>query len=224
MRVLAVDTAAHLCAACIYDSTRDAVLGRTVEDIGRGHAERLFAVIDRTLSQSSLTYDDLDRLGVCVGPGSFTGVRVGVSAMRGLSLALSLPVVGVTLFDALAHGAPRGEPLLVALDARRGEVYAQAYDAQGLVSGPPAVLSHEAARQAARQSGATLTGSGAPVLFAGDASPPIANDAATSDIQTIARLAADPGAPLDKPRPLYLRSADAKPQSGFTVERQAGRS
>ena len=66
-----------------------------------------------------------------------------MSAMRGLSLALSLPVVGVTLFDALALTAPRGEPVLVVLDARRGEVYAQAYDADGLGSGPPAVLSLE---------------------------------------------------------------------------------
>lgn len=222
MRILAVDTAAHLCAACIYDSTRGAVLGRTVEDIGRGHAERLFAVIEQTLHQASMTYGDLNRLGVCVGPGSFTGVRVGVSAMRGLSLALSLPVVGVTLFDALALTARRGEPVLVVLDARRGEVYAQAYDAHGLASGPPAVLSLETARQVVRQSGATVTGSGAPVLFAGDASVKIADVGATADIETIARLAADAHAPLDRPKPLYLRSADAKPQSGFAVERRAG--
>ncbi len=222
MRTLAVDTAAHLCAACIHDSARETVLGRTVEDIGRGHAEWLFSVIDRTLDEAALTYGDLDRLGVCTGPGSFTGVRVGVSAMRGLSLALSLPIVGVTLFDALAQDAPRGEPLLVVLDARRGEVYAQAYDEAGMAAGEPAVLTVEAACRIARRSGANLTGSGAPLLMSGDLTSKIVSEASTSDIATIARLAACADMPAQKPKPLYLRSADAKPQSGFAVERQGG--
>lgn len=222
MRTLAVDTAAHFCAACIYDSARDTVAGRAVEDIGRGHAERLFAVIDQALGEASLTFGDLDRLGVCVGPGSFTGVRVGVSAMRGLSLALKRPVVGVTLFDALAHDAPRGAPVFVVLDARRGEVYAQAFDKEGVAEGDPDVLSVEAACETVQRSGAVLTGSGAPLLVAAGARSTIVSDGSTSDINTIARIAALADSPVDKPKPLYLRSADAKPQSGFAVERLGG--
>jgi tRNA threonylcarbamoyladenosine biosynthesis protein TsaB len=133
--------------------------------------------------------------------------------------------VPVTLFDAFAMSAPRGKPLLVLLDARRGEVYAQLYDAKGNADGPPAVLSVEAARQVALQSAATLTGSGAPLLFdAGAAKARIVDDAPTSDIETIARLAARAGEQAGPPVPLYLRSADAKPQSGFAVERRGDRS
>ncbi|MEM9107960.1 MAG: tRNA (adenosine(37)-N6)-threonylcarbamoyltransferase complex dimerization subunit type 1 TsaB [Pseudomonadota bacterium] len=222
MRTLAVDTAAHLCAACIYDSTQGRVASRAVEDIGRGHAERLFAVIDRALDEASLTFGDLDRLGVCIGPGSFTGVRVGVSAMRGLSLALSIPVVGVSQFDALAKDAQTGEPLLVVLDARRGEVYAQAFDKDGEAEGAPAVLSVEAACASVQRSGAILVGSGAPLLTAAGARSTIGSDASTSDIATIAQIAARADLPTEKPKPMYLRSADAKPQSGFAVERLGG--
>lgn len=223
MRTLAVDTAAHLCAACIYDSARDTVSARAVEDIGRGHAEHLFAIVETALDEASLTYSDLDRLAVCVGPGSFTGVRIGVSAMRGLSLALSLPVVGVTRLDALAQDAPRGEPLFVVLDARRGGVYAQAFDEEGLAEGEPAVLSVEAACKMVERSGAVLTGSGASLLIAAGAQSRVVSDASTPDVATIARIASLADVPADKPKPLYLRSADAKPQIGFAVERLGGR-
>lgn len=224
MQTLAVDTSANLCAACVHDSERDVVVGRAVEDIGRGHAERLFAIIEQALDEASLSFDDLDRLAVCVGPGSFTGVRVGVSAARGLALALSLPVVGVTSLEALAVDAPRGEPLLVALDARRGEVYTQAFDRNGRAEGEAAVLSIEAACEAVQQSGAVLAGSGAPLLIAAGARSRIVSDASTPDVAAIARIAALSDNPADKPRPLYLRPADAKPQSGFAVERQGGQS
>lgn len=222
MITLAVDTAAHLCAACVYDGDRDKVLASVTEDIGRGHAERLFAVIGKALEQAALDYGHLQRLGVCIGPGSFTGVRVGVAAMRGLSLALSIPAVGITLFEALAETAPKGTSLMVLLDARRGEVYAQLYDGLCNPDGPPAVLSVADAAHLARQSGAALTGSGARLLFEADdpLTETIIGDASTADIDMIARLAARAPAPDTPPRPLYLRSADAKPQSGFAVARQ----
>ena len=222
MITLAVDTAAHLCAACVYDPDRDRVLGKVVEDIGRGHAERLFSIIEKTLDKAGLDYRDLHRLGVNIGPGSFTGVRVGVASMRGLSLALSIPVVGVTAFEGLAGTAPKGEPLLVLIDARRGEVYAQLFDAHGNADGAPAALSIEAAGELATQSGALLIGSGAALLFqAGDsAATAILDDAPTGDIEITARLAAKAAPMGEPPKPLYLRSADAKPQSGFAVARQ----
>lgn len=226
MITLAIDTAAQLCAACVHDSVADKVLGKAVEDLGRGHAERLFAVINRALDDAAVAYGGLQRLGVCIGPGSFTGVRVGVAAMRGLSLALSVPLVGVTVFDGMAQAAPRGNPLFVILDARRGEVYAQLFDQDGHADGSPAVLTLEAAGKIARQSQATLTGSGAALLFDAEdkADQRILGDASTADIETIARLAAQAKPPAIQPKPLYLRSADAKPQDGFAVARQGAMS
>ena len=86
MTLLAIDTSASLCAAAIFDGDRE--LSRSVLDLGKGHAEHLMAVIDRALKTAKLGYDALQAIAVAIGPGSFTGVRVGVSTARGLALAL----------------------------------------------------------------------------------------------------------------------------------------
>ena len=220
MITLAIDTSARLCAACVYDAAHSAVLGQSVEDIGRGHAERLFPVIDQALHAASRTYDDIERLGVCIGPGSFTGVRVGVSAMRGLALALSRPVVGITAFEALAMNAPRGRPVLIVQDARRGEVYAQLFDGKGAEAAAPAAMSFAAAAGLARQHRAVLLGSGAPLVAAEDAELEVTDGEALADIVCIARCAAVKEPSQAAPKPLYLRGADAKPQTGFALPRR----
>lgn len=225
MITLAIDTTAHLCAACIYDSNDDRVLGLVVDDIGRGHAEHLFPIIGRAMDMAGMTYQDIERLGVCVGPGSFTGLRVGVSAMRGLSLALSLPLVGITVFEALAETASKHEPLLVVLDARRGEIYTQLFDTQGQPAVPPAALSAEAALALAVDSHAALTGSGASILVdlsaGSNGTLAVQDNAAAADVAAVARLSARREPDDNPPRPLYLRSPDAKPQTGFALARRA---
>jgi len=225
MILLAVDTSAHLCAACLYDTAERAILAQAQEDIGRGHAERLFPILDRVLTQSDRSFDQLDRLAVCVGPGSFTGVRVGVAAMRGLALALDIPLIGVSVFDALYGLCDATHPVLVTIDARRGEVYAQLYETGGIAAGPPQVLSPEAAAALAVQSGAALMGSGAaamgPFLAASPDAPMVLNESATADLVCLAQAAAarEPGP--QRPVPLYLRAPDAKPQTGFALPRRA---
>ncbi|MDA4846309.1 tRNA (adenosine(37)-N6)-threonylcarbamoyltransferase complex dimerization subunit type 1 TsaB [Hoeflea poritis] len=222
MITLAIDTSARLCAACVYDAAHEAVLGQAIEDIGRGHAERLFPVIDQALGAASTAYDDIGRLGVCIGPGSFTGVRVGVSAMRGLALALSRPVVGISVFEAQIPDVPRGRPVLIVQDARRGEVYAQLFDGKGAAVSAPAAMPCEAAADLARKHGAFLLGSGARLVAkAGEgAALEVADHDAKADIVRIARCAAEKQPSEDAPKPLYLRGADAKPQTGFALPRQ----
>jgi tRNA threonylcarbamoyl adenosine modification protein YeaZ len=224
MNILAVDTAAHLCAACLFDTASRRVVGRQVEDIGRGHAERLFPVIEAAMTQASLSFDDLDRLAVCVGPGSFTGIRVAVAATRGLSLALSIPLIGVTVFECMAKSAGKGGPVLVTLDARRDEVYAQLFAADGSAAAPPQVLPPAEACQLAVRSGASLTGSGSAIVNAyreAESDPlPALDDAAAVDIACLAELAAERQPDTHQPVPLYLRSPDAKPQAGFALPRR----
>lgn len=220
MITLAVDTSAGDCAACVYDSSGRGEIGRSVERIGRGHAERLFPVIAHALQEAGVVYSDLQRLGVCIGPGSFTGLRVGVSAMRGLSLALGIPLVGVTAFDALMVRAQPGKPALVALDARRGEVYAQLFDAKHRPAGDPAAMPPEAAADIAVEAGALLLGSGAALVAGAQDAPGPSPVVSTVDIGAVAELAAEMENPADSPKPLYLRAADAKPQAGFAVSRR----
>ncbi|WP_173934630.1 tRNA (adenosine(37)-N6)-threonylcarbamoyltransferase complex dimerization subunit type 1 TsaB [Chelativorans sp. Marseille-P2723] len=219
MNILALDTAASLCAACVYDSRSRAEKGRHVLDLGRGHAEHVMAVIAGALDEAGLTYSDLAAVAVAVGPGSFTGLRVGVSAARGLALALEIPAIGVTTLEALAAEAREaypGRPILSVIG--RSEPFPIAgFDIAGaLADGPRLALLEEAARLAE-----------AGTVLAGDAAETVAQAAggrfdfgpqrATADILFYARIAASRPASGEKPRPLYLRKPDAKPQSGFAL-------
>lgn len=224
MNLLAIDTAARLCAACVFDMEAGRELGREVLDLGKGHAEHLMAVIESALDAAGLSYTDLGMIAVCVGPGSFTGVRVGVSAARGLALALNVPAVGVSSLEALAAQARADRPgaeTLVLLDAGRGGIYAAGYGATGEERQPPALLTLAEAGEMAGETKAMLAGSGVDaVLTAAGLEREVVGRAATADIATYARLAAQRGLPGRPPSPLYLRGADAKPQIGFALPRK----
>ncbi|MCO5156073.1 MAG: tRNA (adenosine(37)-N6)-threonylcarbamoyltransferase complex dimerization subunit type 1 TsaB [Aquamicrobium sp.] len=209
MRLLAIDTAADLCAACVWD-TEAGERGRCTLELGKGHAERLMAVIDEALAKAGSTYADLGAIVVAVGPGSFTGVRVGVAAARGLALALGVPAVGVTTLEALARQAREespGRPALARIEAGRGQAYVAAFSAAGELTFGPAALALAAADTLIRDRRDILLAAGK-----------------TADIAIYARCGAEKlaaGAPPAKPKPLYLREADAKPQEGFALPRKA---
>ena len=224
MKLLAIDCAANLCAACVYDAGAGNELGREVRDLGKGHAEHLMAVIETALQAGGAGYHDLGAVAVSIGPGSFTGLRVGVSTARGLALALKIPAIGVTTLEALAaEGANAfpGRAVLAALDAGRDEIHAALYDKVLAETYGAAVATLSEATAMAIGAGAVLAGTAAPLIAAAagrafDTGPV----AATADIATYARLAAAKGQG-EKPKPLYLRGADAKPQAGFILPRQA---
>nr|MDQ2704249.1 tRNA (adenosine(37)-N6)-threonylcarbamoyltransferase complex dimerization subunit type 1 TsaB [Pseudomonadota bacterium] len=136
MILLAIDTASTLCAACVYDGDAGRELGRTVLDLGKGHAEHLMGVVDQTMRQAGVEFADLDRIVVAIGPGSFTGVRVGVSAARGFAMALKIAAVGVTTLEAVAAEARESagaRNVMAALDGGRGEVHLSVHDEAGAV-------------------------------------------------------------------------------------------
>ncbi len=223
MKLLAIDCAANLCAACVYDATDGRELGRSVRDLGKGHAEHLMAVIDEALKAGGTDYAGLGVVAVSVGPGSFTGLRVGVSAARGLALALKIPAIGVTTLEALAaeaRAAFPGRPVLAALDAGRDEIHAAFYGADTILRYGPAVTTLAQAAAMAVDSSAVLAGTAAARIAASAGHAfDIGLTGATADIAVYARLAAAKGEG-EKPKPLYLRGADAKPQAGFILSRQ----
>jgi tRNA threonylcarbamoyl adenosine modification protein YeaZ len=196
-----------------------------VLDIGKGHAERLIGVIERALDQAGLAYADLGRIGVSIGPGSFTGVRVGVATARGLALALGIPAVGVNTLEALAaeaHADFPDRPILAAIDGRRGDLYCAVYAPDGVVLFEPSAISVADAVLLAHRHDAALAGNGGDAILAAAGNyPPLDTGlrGATADIGFYARFAAASEATNEKPKPLYLRGADARPQSGFALAR-----
>lgn len=218
--LLCIDTVGARCAVAVYDRAAAVMLARAEPDIGRGHAERLFGLVAGVLDAAAAGYGDLSAIAVVVGPGSFTGLRVGVAAAKGLALALSIPAIGVTTLEALAEPHWHGEPAILAvIDAKRGEIYAALFDRGGAVLGTPRVLGPDglgAFVEASAPRGRPLVavGSGAEiargVLGAGLSGTPASGD--VPDLASVARIAAsrDPSAGV---RPLYLRGADAKPSA-----------
>lgn len=225
MLTLAIDTAANFCSACIRDDGPDGVRAAVERDIGRGHAEMLTDVVAEALSQAGAGFGDLGSVAAVVGPGSFTGIRVGVAAARGFGLALDVPVVGITTLEALAADAvAAGETsaaVTVAVRGGRGEVFMQSFDRSGMAAGDPFAVAESDAAAAVPNDTGLLAGNAAAALSAELAAAgtalPVVLDRATGAIATVARLAAGS---RRTPSPLYLRSADAKPQTGFALPRR----
>jgi tRNA threonylcarbamoyladenosine biosynthesis protein TsaB len=227
LRLLAIDTALHACSACVLESDADEPMAAESLSMERGHAEALLPLVERVMAQIDGGFRSLDRVAVTVGPGSFTGLRVGISAARAIGLGAPCEVVGVTTLAALmAPLVAAGETRVVAaaIDARNGHVYFQAVAPVGRTVVTPRYV---ACREAARMLGAgpvIVTGSGAPMVAA-EASiagmkADVANVEAAPDIVWVARLGllADPVQAL--PKPLYLRAPDAKPQVATRLPRQ----
>lgn len=218
MIVLAIDTAGADCAAALYESDGDIVLATVVETIGRGHAERLMAVIDEALAAARLSLQDVGRIAVTIGPGSFTGIRVGVAAARGFALALGVEATGVSTLAVLAQQHLEkfpGRPVIAAMDAKRSEIYAQAFGSDGLPLGEAAAIALDEMRELARVFDAAVTGSAAALM----SGAPEAGEPDSFPIALVARLGAKAEAGGGKPRPLYLRGPDAKCQAGFAIAR-----
>ncbi|HUN53026.1 MAG TPA: tRNA (adenosine(37)-N6)-threonylcarbamoyltransferase complex dimerization subunit type 1 TsaB, partial [Candidatus Sulfotelmatobacter sp.] len=214
MRILAFDTALGACSVALVE--HGAVLAGEQRLQRQGQAESLLPLIERVLGAAGRSYGELDLIAVTVGPGTFTGLRIGLAAARGLSLASGVPLAGVTTLEALAEGVPAdaraGRTVLSAIDARRGEVYAQAFAAAPL--GPPQLLDRAAAARLAPPGPVALVGSGSPLLAAllGERDLIAAGGPDNPAPAAIAALAARRGLPsrdASPPVPLYLRAPDA---------------
>ncbi len=218
MRVLAFDTAMPACSVAVVEcgGAGAEILAHRFEPRARGHAEVLMDQIAETMSDAGVGYSDLDRLAVTTGPGTFTGVRIGVAAARGMALGTGLPLVGVTTLEALAAAGAglTGGSVAAAIDARRGEVYVQCFSNDLTPLSEPCVVTPADAADVLRGHTPLIVGTGARIMrdvcgeaagFTFDAAAPELSDAC----HVACRGAVKPsdGPP---PSPFYLRAPDAK--------------
>ncbi|MDO9060957.1 MAG: tRNA (adenosine(37)-N6)-threonylcarbamoyltransferase complex dimerization subunit type 1 TsaB [Bradyrhizobium sp.] len=218
MLILAIDTALDACAAAVLDTDAGRLIARESEAMKRGHAEALMPLIARVIKASGIGFADLDRIAVTTGPGSFTGLRVGLSAARGIGLAAGKPVVGLTTLTAYAAPvvAENGEhPVISAIDARHDHVYFQVVSGDGSSLVRPRVAPIEEALAAAQFGAPHLVGNAAGILgqrWPADAPPPFRVDMQPApDIAWVAWLGAAVSPETAPARPYYLRAPDAKP-------------
>lgn len=177
----------------------------------QGHQERLAPLVAEVMAQAGIGFDKLDRIGVTVGPGSFTGLRVGLSFAKGLGFALGIPVLGLDSLEAMAASTPRQGPGLVLIDARRGQAYVRRFEGEQAL-GPSEALKVE-----------DLSIGPAPDWIAGPgvelvrAAYPKAmvDERLAGDPVALARLTAAADPDRNPPVPVYLRAPDAKLPGGI---------
>ena len=189
MIVLALDTSVTGCSICISDGEK---AWQEQMDTERGQAEFLVPMINRVIRKSSYTYNDFDRIAVTIGPGSFTGVRVGLSTAKALGLSLNKPVFGFDTLSVIAKGGGLIQDTLILIDTKRGDFYGQVFGPGGEGRESPEIWTQEMIDQM---------------------NIPVIKDMAP-DIEVLARMAFDTQSdmtgysPTQAPSPLYLRGAE----------------
>lgn len=217
MKLLALDTATAACSVAVWvDGT---IRARALRPMARGQSEALMPMIVAALAEAGLTFAELDAVAATVGPGAFTGLRIGLAAARAMALAAHLPCLGVTTLEAVAANVPeterQGAAVLVVLDAKRADLYAQVFsatlepltepgavlpaDLTGLLPEGPVIVAGDAAARAA----AVLAGAGIEVRLS--AAPGLPDAAMVAAIAARRRRSGRPALP---PEPLYLRAPD----------------
>lgn len=218
MIVLALDTALAACSVCLFDTERDKVVASESAMLGKGHAEALLPMVERVIAKLDGGWSRIERIGVVVGPGSYTGLRVGIAAARAAALATGRPAVEDTTLAALAAplvGVCEDVPIAAAIDARHGNLFFQLFSPEGRPLEEPAALSLAEAAARIGERPVHLVGSAAPALQSvlsqagGTAKSSLAE--AVPDIVCVAKLVATADPRKAPPDPVYVKSADARP-------------
>ena len=211
----------------MLDTSRKGALTSRSLPMMRGHAEALMPLIAAVMSAANTEFFDLDRIAVTVGPGSFTGLRVGVAAARGIALAAGKPAVGLTTLAALAapfFDADETKALLAVIDARHDQVYMQLFGSGGRTLIAPRLAPVRDAIRAAMASPTRIVGNAAKLVESAwpdnERRPLQVAAVRAPDIGWVARLGAATADVSAAVKPLYLRDADAQPQEAGILPRR----
>lgn len=212
MKILSLDTAMAACSVAVVDRDHPLPLAEAFHAMERGHAEALAPMVAKVMQAAGLSFAGIDRIAVTAGPGTFTGVRIGLSFARGLGLARGIPVIGIDSLSAIAANETAARPVMVATDARNGEVYAASFDEERRIIMAPQLSTVSQAHEMALPGALVIGSAKQAIIEASGRSDLLASSAGDLPVAArFARLAAlrpDEGMPL----PLYLRAPDAKPQ------------
>jgi tRNA threonylcarbamoyladenosine biosynthesis protein TsaB len=226
MRILAIDTSCAAASVAVVEGGRGGPLAVMSTPMAHGHADALPLMVEEAMRGVEGGFSSLARIAVATGPGSFTGIRVGLAMARAMGMALAIPVVGVSTLAAFAApllSEPRAGIIAVTIDARHGSVYFQLFEASGRPLGPPRC---DTLRECVRAIGA------GPAWFAGDAAALVASEAQRAglpydldgarpapDIVALAQmgLAVEPS--KNHARPVYVKPPDARPSAAEPIAR-----
>ncbi len=213
MSLLALDTSTGACSVALLDET-GTLVSSCFELMPRGHAEALAPMVSDVMRDAGYKMASLRRLGVTTGPGTFTGVRIGIAFARALAAALAIPLGGISTLRAIAANAAGDLPVAAVMDARRGEVYMQIFRPGGEAQTEPQALGLSGAAEILPREEIVLVGSGAELVFAkGGARAPawkMPDISPFPDARSVASLLFENPGYGGKPAPLYLRPPDAK--------------
>jgi tRNA threonylcarbamoyladenosine biosynthesis protein TsaB len=214
MTILAIDTSMGACSVAVFTAADSRLIASRYEVMERGHAEALAPIVQEVMNDAGRAPGELQRIVVTTGPGTFTGVRIGLSFARGLGLALAIPVAGIDSLRAIAANAAHESGFaVVAAHARNEEAYVAVYNAGGDTLLSPAVMSLSSIPESTPR-GARLLGTAADRILQLSARPDLIRSKA-GDLPCAAhfgRFAATIAPSQQMPGPLYLRAPDAKPQ------------
>jgi tRNA threonylcarbamoyladenosine biosynthesis protein TsaB len=228
MRILSIDTSCGAASAAVVDGlSRQPVAWRS-EPMAHGHAEALGPIVESLMREVDGGFASIGAIAVAVGPGSFTGIRIGLAMARAIALTLEVPIVGVSTLVAFAAPLlddPRPGIIVSAIDAKHGSVYFQAFESSGRPMFAPRVASLRDAVRALGAGPARMAGDGAAALALEGQRAALACEAfsaAYPDIVAIARIGLASNPSDCPPRPLYVKPPDAKPATGDAIARVEG--
>ena len=228
MRVLAIDTALAACSAAVLDTEYGGIVASESLPMIRGHAEALMPLLQRVMDKAGLTFPDIDRIAVTTGPGSFTGLRVGIAAARGIALAADKPAVGLSTLSAYAAphmAADERFPVVAAIDARHAHVYLQVFSPGGRTLTAPRLAALREAVQAAAATPSCIVGSAAQAVAAAlsrcrrctrcrsTRAPRRISPGSRGWVRSCRKISR-------RLKPQYLRAPDAQPQNAAQLPRR----
>lgn len=214
--LLAIDTSQAACSIALWQE--GAITAHRYLDMAKGHAEALIPMLDEMCADTDFRFEELDAFAVTVGPGTFTGLRVGLATARGFAVAMGKPCLGVTSLEAIAfpvrQEVAEGELIAACFDARRNEAYLQLFTSDLSPHTDPALISLDEMKELLPDVNIVAVGTGASLVLQRAANARAAAASPLPDARSVASIAASRSADdALPPNPLYLRAPDAKVQT-----------